>query len=211
MGRLMRPLLKHEIEEAQENSLSASQAAKYLGVAFETYKKYAQFYGIYENLLNKKGVGVAKGYAMTIAHSTKLKDIFENKHPKYPLQRLRWRMVARGLMEGCCAMCGFEEERITDGKKPILMIFKDTEGDYTPTNLVILCYNCCFLSYGAPYAVNKRSINRTVKLKEDNRTTVNKFKDPSNSVILGKESLDDLTEAEIRELRLEIDRELGRT
>ena len=101
--RLNRPLLKHEIEKAQANALSANGAARYLGVDISTYKKYAQFYGIYENLLNKRGVGTPKGFAKSQAHSTKLKDIFDNKHPKYPLQRLRWRMVARGMIEDRCS------------------------------------------------------------------------------------------------------------
>ena len=38
--KLRRPLLKFEIEEAQKNSLSANQAAKYLGVDISTNKKY---------------------------------------------------------------------------------------------------------------------------------------------------------------------------
>ena len=63
MPRLNRPLLKYEIEDAQKNSISANAAARYLGVDIATYKKYAQFHGIYENLLNQRGMGVAKGYA----------------------------------------------------------------------------------------------------------------------------------------------------
>ena len=210
--RLRRPLLKHEIEEAQKNSLSASAASRYLGVDIATYKKYAQFYGIYENLLNKTGIGLPKGFAKTQAHSTKLKDIFENKHPKYPLQRLRWRMVARGLIEDCCAVCGFAEERITDQAKPILMTFKEEHGDYTSTNLIILCYNCCFLTKGAPTVVNRKHIASSFKTPENYNQNRGQWLDPSNNASgLGLEPENDLTEEEIRKIKEEIDRELGRT
>lgn len=207
--RLKRPLLKYEIEEAQANSLSANQAAKYLGVNIVTYKKYAQLYGIYENLLNKKGVGIDKGYGHSNTQSIKLKDVFANKHPDYPLQRLRWRMVNRGLIEDRCMMCGFGEERITDQKKPILMTFKETQGDYTLTNLIMLCYNCCFLTRNAPTIVNKRYIRSS--LDKEGPSTASGWKDPSNlPTNMTAEPVDDLSDEEIQKLREEIDRELGR-
>lgn len=206
---LKRPLLKHEIEEAQENSLSAAAAARYLGVDFATYKKYAQMYGIYENLLNKKGVGIAKGFAKTQPHSTKLKDIFNNEHPDYPLQRLKWRMVAREMIEDKCYLCGFQEERITDGKKPILMVFKDEEGDYSPSNLTNLCYNCCFLTKGAPSVVNWKHIESSVKGKRKESNNVNT--DPSrNPTGVGLPSEEDFTPEEIEEIKREIAIELDK-
>lgn len=206
---LKRPLLKHEILEAQENSRSASQAAKYLDVDFATYKKYAQFYGIYENLLNQKGVGIAKGYSKSQPHSTKLKDIFNNEHPDYPLQRLKWRMVARDLIEDRCYLCGFDEGRITDDKKPIIMVFKDEDGDYSISNLINLCYNCCFLTKGAPTVVNWKHIKSSVegKTSGSGRPANDPMKNPTG---LGMPSEDDLTDEEIAELKREIDRELGR-
>lgn len=209
--RLKRPLLKFEIEEAQANSISAAAAARYLDVNILTYKKYAKFYGIYENLLNPTGIGTSKGFAKSQSHSTKLKDIFENKHPKYPLQRLKWRMVARGLANDYCAVCGFDEERITDKSKPLLMVFKDEHGDYTPTNLAVLCYNCCFLTKDAPTVVNRVHIEDSLK-NEDPRYNPNRasWADPSNAVSLMPEPENDLSEEEIRQIKEEIDRELGR-
>ena len=47
-----RPLLESEIKSAQEKSRSAFEAARTLGVSYNTYKKYAQLYGIFENLKN---------------------------------------------------------------------------------------------------------------------------------------------------------------
>lgn len=162
MNKLKRPLLKHEILAAQEGSLSAAECARRLGVAIQTYRKYAKVYGLYDNVLNKSGVGTAKGFAKSQKHSTKLKEIFDNKHPRYPLQRLRKRMVMRGLIKDECSICKFTESRVTDNKKPLLMVFKEEFGDYSPSNLITLCYNCCFLTRGVATVINARSIERSL-------------------------------------------------
>ena len=134
-----------------------------------------------------------------------------NKHPKYPLQRLRWRMVARGMIEDRCSLCGFCEERVTDNAKPILMVFKDKHGDYSPSNLIILCYNCSFLTQGAPTVVNRQHIKDSIKNPDRYNSDRDPWKDPSNlSSGLGLEPEDDLTEEEIQKIKEEIDRELGR-
>lgn len=205
---LKRPLLKYEIEEAQENSKSASGAARYLNVDFSTYKKYAELYDIYEQHLNKKGTGIAKGFAVSQPHSKKLRDIFDNKHPDYPLQRLKYRMVARDMIRDRCHICGFEEERITDGRKPTLMVFKGKQGDYSPSNLTILCYNCCYLTQGAPSVVNWKHIENAMKGKTSGSGQPET--DPAlNPTGLGAPSEEDFTEEELEELRREIQRELG--
>ena len=44
------PILESQIKAAQEKSKSARQAAKTLGISYNTYKKYAKLYGIFEDL-----------------------------------------------------------------------------------------------------------------------------------------------------------------
>ena len=39
------------IESSQENTKSAMEAARWLGVSYATYRKYAKMYGIFENHL----------------------------------------------------------------------------------------------------------------------------------------------------------------
>jgi hypothetical protein len=208
--RLRRPLLKFEIQEAQKESMSAAEAARYLGVSFDTYKKYAKFYGIYEDLLNPTGIGVAKGFSITRPNSKKLKDIFENKHPDYPLQRLKWRMIRRGLIDDVCISCGFNEARITDGKLPIILVFKDEHNDYTPTNLVTLCYNCCFLTKDAPTVVNRKHVDGAVHGTYTTRSHKTDNDPTELSAGMSIEPENDLSDEEIAELRREIARELGR-
>ena len=64
-GMGAKPLLESEIRDAQSKSLSAHEAARTLGISYNTYKKYAKRYGIFENLKNPFGVGVIKSQAIT--------------------------------------------------------------------------------------------------------------------------------------------------
>ena len=44
-----KPLLESEIKDAQKKARSAMEAARILGVSYNTYKKYARKYGIFED------------------------------------------------------------------------------------------------------------------------------------------------------------------
>ncbi len=56
-GTNRRPLTKIEILRAQRHSTSAMGAARWLGVAYETYRKYAMLYEIHEQHINQGGRG----------------------------------------------------------------------------------------------------------------------------------------------------------
>ncbi len=47
-----RPLLESEIKDVQQKARSAAEAARMLGVSYNTYKKYAKEYGVFEDLKN---------------------------------------------------------------------------------------------------------------------------------------------------------------
>ena len=64
------------ILDAQSQSQSASQCARWLNVTFNTYKKWATYYGVYDNVKNQSGKGIKKGYA---TYKISLEDIFEGK------------------------------------------------------------------------------------------------------------------------------------
>ena len=49
-----------EIRNIQKQCASARQAAKTLGVSYNTYKKYAKMYGIFDELKNPSGVGIKR-------------------------------------------------------------------------------------------------------------------------------------------------------
>ena len=56
-----RPILESQIKAAQAASRSAFEAARTLGISYNTYKKYAKMYGIFDDLINQKGIGINKG------------------------------------------------------------------------------------------------------------------------------------------------------
>lgn len=143
-----KPLLESEILEAQSRARSAMEAARLLGVAYSTYKKYAKLYGIFENLKNQRGIGITKG-TFSNSGGYPLDDILEGKHPQYPIWKLKRRLINNGYVEEKCSNCGFEERRITDFRVPLILDHID--GDRTNhkyDNLRMLCLNCRFLIVG---------------------------------------------------------------
>jgi hypothetical protein len=159
-GPPIRPISKADIIEAQKYTKSNAAAARYLGVTFTRYTKYAKIYNLYYSHYNKDGIGIAKGYAVRPS-TVPLRDIFANKHPNYSLIRLKHRMIARGLLVDGCAMCGFNERRVTDGKTPTIITFKNGVRDYTQDNIELRCYNCLFLTTGAPTVAHKAYIEKS--------------------------------------------------
>lgn len=154
------PISKADIEYAQSQTKSNMEAARFLGVGYMRYKRYATIYNLFDKHLNQKGIGTNKGYAAK-ASSIPLKDVFANKHPNYSLIRLKHRMVARNLILEECAMCQFKEKRITDSKTPLIITFKNGKRDFTRENLELLCYNCLFLTTGAPTVAHRGYIEKS--------------------------------------------------
>ena len=142
------PLMESEIKRAQEKARSAMEAARILGVSFNTYKKYAKQYGIFDDLKNPDGVGIRKGYNIKRGKFS-LDDILKGKYPEYPVWKLKQRLLLNGYMIEKCNNCGFEERRITDHKVPLVLDFiDDVKTNHLYDNLRMLCFNCSFLIRG---------------------------------------------------------------
>lgn len=143
-----KPLLEHEIKQAQSKARSAMEAARILGVSYNTYKKYAKRYGILENLKNPDGTGIRKGYNIKRGKYA-LDDLIKGKYPNYPVHKLKSRLLKNGYKQEKCECCGFEERRITDHKVPLVLTFKDgNRKNHEWDNLEMLCFNCYFLNIG---------------------------------------------------------------
>lgn len=156
------PILKREIEEAQANTKSNMAAARYLGVPYIRYKKYAELYGLFEGHLNKDGHGIDKGFSKR-PNSIPLREILAGKHPTYSVAKLKNRLVARKKLTEVCNLCGFHERRVTDNKMPLILSFKDNNRqNYAMENMELLCYNCMFLTTGAPTVAYRQSIKKAL-------------------------------------------------
>ena len=143
-----RPILESQIKAAQEKSRSAFEAARTLGISYNTYKKYAKLYGIFEDLKNPFGVGIERKVGIrNIKYN--IEDLINGKHVHYPLHKFKNKLFDSGYLPKVCGSCGFSEERITDGKMPLLIDFLDGNlNNRQLDNIRPLCYNCFFLLVG---------------------------------------------------------------
>lgn len=164
---LTEAVLKRAIEKTQSNA----EAAHYLKVDYRTFKKYASAImtetgkSLYESNLRKNvpGMNMNLRKRTVLSRITKkilTTDILSNNRPNYPLALLKPKLIRFNFLEDKCACCGFDEERLIDGKKPLVLVFKNEEANYSLENLQILCYNCYFLTVGNLLG------NRKVKLKD---------------------------------------------
>jgi hypothetical protein len=143
-----RPLLESEIKDIQTKARSAAEAARLLGVSYNTYKKYAKLYDLFEDLKNPSGLGIKKGSQISVGQHA-LDDILVGKHPNYPVWKLKKRLLLNGYLMEKCNNCGFEERRVTDHRVPLVLDFMDgNRKNFEYENLRMLCFNCSFLING---------------------------------------------------------------
>ena len=139
-------LTEQMIERAIGNTRSNSEAARWLGVSYNTYKKYAKLYQLWDAHLNEAGKGISK---KVLNSKYNLDDILEGKHSDYPSKKLEQRLISTGYLPSECSLCGWNEERLVDGK--ICIALDHIDGDDTNhklENLRLLCPNCYFTNVG---------------------------------------------------------------
>jgi hypothetical protein len=152
IGRTPLNLQEKQIRYAMKNSKSNSAAARFLNVSLTTYEKYARRYideetgkDLWELQKNKRGKGVKKPYNITKGKFA-LKDILEGKYPDYSVYQLKNRLINNAdkvNFKTCCHNCGYNEERITDRKIPLILDHIDDDWtNHIRENLRFLCYNC---------------------------------------------------------------------
>ena len=133
---------KYMIESAIENTRSNLQASKWLGISFITYKKWAVYYGLYEQHCNKGGVGIKKGYG---SYKIPLEDIFSGKSSRqYPQATFK-----EGYLDEECGSCGWNEKNIITGKICLSLDFIDGDiANKSLENVRLLCPNCFYSNNG---------------------------------------------------------------
>jgi hypothetical protein len=147
-GMGAKPILKSDIEIAQKNTLSAAAAAKYLNVAYNTYKKWAMYYGVWKTNPHSIGIKKANRGRFQIQEDV-LKEVLEGKRPNYNRFRLKSLLIKYGFLHEECSQCGYNEQRITDKKVPLILVFNDGDKkNFKAENLRLLCFNCYFLTVG---------------------------------------------------------------
>ena len=149
------PLMQAQVEAAMSATNSNAEAARYLRVSYDTYKKYAKLYKKGESTLfemhkNQSGRGISKLNKGEGAMYP-LEQILEGDHPAYPPSRLKRRILRECVLEEKCSNCEFDEKRITDFTVPVLLDHIDGDTtNHTLANLRLLCYNCYYLMVKNP-------------------------------------------------------------
>ena len=136
---------KKMIEDAQEHTQSNMAAARWLGINYLTYRKYAKIYNIFERHLNPSGVGIKKGYGK---YQKPLDEIL-NRQRNYKIRTsyIKKRLVNEKWVEEECSSCGYNE--VVLEKTSVALRLDYIDGDPLNThmdNLRLLCPNC-YLSY----------------------------------------------------------------
>jgi hypothetical protein len=136
---------------------SNKAAARYLGVSYIHYKRWAKLYidentglSLFESHLNQAGVGIPKFPALG-KKSPGILEVIEGRvdASHFSPEKIKNKLIHDGLIEDKCNSCGFNERRVLDYKVPLLMHFKDdNKKNYKLDNIELLCYNCYFLIIG---------------------------------------------------------------
>lgn len=134
------PLSKSKMKWAIDQTISMRKAALMYPCAYNTFKKYAKLYDIWEPGMQS---GVYKDGA---GKPVELLSILSGEHPNYSTAKLQKRLCKEAYLAEECSNCGYDEYRIEDMSKPLMLDYLDDD----PTNkhldnLRLLCYNCFFL------------------------------------------------------------------
>lgn len=152
-----RKLTRDDILLAMQYSRSNMAAARYLGVHYTTYYKYAKSFmtddgtmTLFDKHLNPGGKGLIK-YHYKADKAVNIQEILNGQHPGYNPVNLKNRLIQDGILPEECAKCGYKERRIFDGKIPLILNFLDNDiANFKLANLELLCYNCYFNLVGNP-------------------------------------------------------------
>ena len=138
---------KHNIELAIKSTQSMGQAALYMGVAKNTFKKYAKLHGLWKPITNFKGIRRTGNVGSQLKHD--LKAILEGKNPNpYREDTLLTKGIREGYIPCKCSNCGADYSYMDSTEKlpPLILDFLDRNPMNTHLdNLRALCFNCIYV------------------------------------------------------------------
>lgn len=126
--------IKQVIFDAVNTSKSMKEAASKTKLHFNTFKKYAIQFGLYNP--NQAGKGISKNMP-----KTPLKDILEGKYPYYHTFKLHKRLIQENIKLSKCEQCNLIEWN----NQPIPLELDHIDGNlynHLLSNLRLLCPNC---------------------------------------------------------------------
>jgi|TARA_R110002020_G_scaffold147821_3_gene323367 hypothetical protein len=135
-----------KIKMAIKSTQSMGQAALYMGVSKNTFKKYAKQYDLWKPQTNLKGIRKTGNLGSALKHD--LKEILEGKNPNpYREDTLLDKAIREGYMACQCSNCSadFSHMNGSDRQPPLILDFLDRNTQNTKVeNLRALCFNCVY-------------------------------------------------------------------
>lgn len=134
---------KEQIQEAinftieNNGTTSMKAAAKYLNIKYDTFKKYAQMFGLWKP--NPSGVGRIKHKIEPKKFD--LDDILNGLHPQYSTFKLKQRLFSERGYKKICSCCNLDSWM----GNPIPLELDHIDGNrfnHKEENLRLLCANC---------------------------------------------------------------------
>ena len=130
----MKDLTKQQLQEAIDTTQSMSAAAAKLGIHYQTFRRRAIKFDLFET--NQSGKGIKKK-----RNRIPLDEILAGEHPQYQTNYLRLRLLEVGIKENVCEECGVSEWN----NKPLTCELEHIDGNranHRLENLRMLCPNC---------------------------------------------------------------------
>ena len=177
LGRTPKPITGEQLLAAMKMTKSNMACARYLGISYMHYSRYAKSYiddetgkTLFDLHKNQSGKGIRKFLG---GKDPDLKALMDGELyvKSYNLNRYKDRLIQEGYIEECCNSCGFNEQRVNDYKAPLLIHFKDkNKMNWKIENLELLCYNCYFLHIGDVFNEKQvKNIEEDAPVKKDDQ------------------------------------------
>ena len=176
-GRKQKIITKEQLLNAMKMTKSNMSCARYLGISYMHYSRYAKSYideesgkTLFDLHKNQAGRGIRKHLG---GKDPDLKALMDGELyvKSYNLNRYKDRLIQEGYIEEKCNSCGFTEQRVHDYKSPLLIHFKDkNKENWKIENIKLLCYNCYFLYIGDVFNEKQiKHIEEDAPVKKDDQ------------------------------------------
>ena len=176
-GRKQKIITKEQFLNAMKMTKSNMSCARYLGISYMHYSRYAKSYideesgkTLFDLHKNQAGKGIRKHLG---GKDPDLKSLMDGELyvKSYNLNRYKDRLIQEGYIEEKCNSCGFTEQRVHDYKSPLLIHFKDkNKENWRIENIELLCYNCYFLYIGDVFNEKQiKHIEEDAPIKKDDQ------------------------------------------
>jgi len=151
---------KEDLLRAMKVTKSIRAAARYLNCSYQHIKPYFKSYRVDDNDPNSPTLfeihknQLGKGIPKFLKHHGKDPDLDkilngELYTESFSIDKFKRRLIQEAILAEECSCCGFNEQRVSDYRVPLLINFKNgNKRDWKQENIEFLCYNCYYLTIG---------------------------------------------------------------